>query len=299
MISVLIPFHNEADNLPILLGRLVVELNKIGDSYEVIFIDDGSTDRSSERIKDEVDNEKVFLVRHGKRLGKGRGLNTGLKKSSGEVIVFMDADLQDDPEDLSKFVDKIREGYDLVNGYRIKRQDNSVIKFYSRMANRFLNAFLQSPFSDINCGFKAFKRSVVDDIVLYANNFRFLPLAAYYRGYKVTEVQVHNRPRIHGKSKYGIMKLFIGLIDTLNAYFLYQFSEKPLHFFGIIGALFFGVGFLTAVVLTIQRLIFNMLLYRRPALLFAILLIIVGIQIIMTGIIGELIVYLHKKNSRS
>lgn len=298
MISILIPFYNEVENIPILLARLKDELSKIGEEYQIIFIDDGSTDNSSDTIADQIDGQQIILIRHGRQLGKGKALNSGLKKSTGDIVVFMDADLQDDPTDLSKFISKIREGFDLVNGYRQKRQDNLIIKTYSRLANSFLNTFLKSPFSDINCGFKAFKRYVVEDIVLYANNFRFLPLAAYYRGYKVSEVAVHNKPRIYGKSKYGVKKLFIGVIDTLNAYFLYQFSEKPLHFFGSIGGVFFSVGFITAVILTIQRIFFGILLYRRPALLFAILLIIVGIQIIMTGIIGELIVYLHKKNSR-
>ena len=128
------------------------------------------------------------------------------------------------------------------------------------------------------------------------NNFRFLPLAAYYRGFRVAEIKVHNKPRIHGKSKYGARKLIFGIFDTLTAYFLYHFAEQPLYFFGIIGGGFFLVGLVMAVVLTIQRLFFGMLLYQRPTLLLSALLIIVGLQIVMTGIIGELIVYVNKRN---
>lgn len=296
MISILIPFHNEFENLPILLDKLQLKLNEMNEDFEFIFIDDGSTDNSADSIKDQIDNKSVILIKHGKRLGKGKALNNGLKRAKGNLIVFMDADLQDDPDDLPKFVSKIKEGYDLVNGNRKgKRADNAVIKMYSGLANAFLSKFLHSPFSDINCGFKMFKHKVVDDIALYANNFRFLPLAAYYEGFKVTEIEVDNKPRIHGKSKFGVQKLFIGIFDTMTAYFLYQFSERPLHFFGIIGGLFFTSGFIISLILTIQRLFYGVLLYRRPALQFAILLIIVGIQIIMTGILGELIVYINKK----
>lgn len=298
MLSILIPFHNERENLPLLLDSLKNQLHEMKEDYEFIFIDDGSTDMSSEAILHEVNNENIILVRHGKRLGKGKALNSGLKRSTGDLIVFMDADLQDDPADLPKFLAKIHEGYDLVNGNRKgHRRDNFIIKMYSSLANAFLSKFLQSPFSDINSGFKMFKRKVTEDIVLYANNFRFLPLAAYYRGFRVTEIEVHNKQRIHGKSKFGMRKIFIGLFDTLTAYFLYQFSERPLHFFGIIGGFFFILGLLFGLYLTVERLFFGVLLYRRPSLLLAILLIIVGLQIVMTGMLGELIVYINKKKS--
>lgn len=297
MISILIPFHNEEENVPILLEQLTTEMNLLKEKYEFIFIDDGSTDKSFDSIRSQVDDVKVKLVRQRKKLGKGAALNAGLKHSTGDIIIFMDADLQDDPKDLTKFISKMNEGYDLVNGYRANRKDTAVIKMYSGLANKFLHSFLESPFSDINCGFKAFRRTVLDNIPLYANNFRFLPLAAFYRGYKVTEVEVNNQPRLYGKSKFGTKKLFIGLMDTMTAYFLYQFAERPLHFFGMIGGSFFTVGFFTALILTFQKFAYDMQLYRRPALLFAVLMIIVGIQIIMTGILGELIVYWNKKKS--
>ncbi len=295
MISVIIPFHNEKENLPILYDQLFQALPKLGEDFEVIFIDDGSLDHSSEALVEKMSDDRFQLIRHGKQLGKGRGLNTGIKKAQGDIMVFMDSDLQDDPEDLAQFYAKIQEGYDFVNGIRAKRKDNPVVKMYSKLASVFLRTFLKSPFTDINCGFKMFKRSVLQDFVLYANNFRFLPLATYYHGFRVTEIPVNNKPRIHGVSKFGSKKLIVGIFDTLTAYFLYQFSERPLHFFGSIGGIFFLTGFITAFVLSIQRIFFGMLLYRRPSLLLAVLLMIVGIQIFMTGIIGELIVYVNKK----
>ena len=186
----------------------------------------------------------------------------------------------------------------MVNGIRTVRKDNEIIRLYSNFANKVLRFILHSPFTDINCGFKIMRKSVLDEISLYANNFRFLPVAAFYKGFKVGEIPVDNRSRKFGTSKYRAGKLFIGLIDTFNAYFLYQFSERPLHFFGIIGGIFFLTGLAIAFILTIERVFFNMLLYRRPALLYGIVLIIVGIQIILTGFIGELIVYINKKTNQ-
>lgn len=296
MLSIIIPFHNEQENLAPLHSQLSEALSKTKQQYEIILIDDGSTDKSldtAESIK--AKDSRVSVLKLRKKSGKGEAIRYGITHMHGDTVLFMDADLQDDPGDIAAFHGKMNEGYDLVNGIRSKRQDNHIIKFYSRTVNAFLKTVLHSPFTDINCGFKMFRKEILDDIALYGNNFRFLPLAAFYKGYKVAEIPVHNRLRIHGTSKYGVGKVFIGIIDTLTAYFLYQFSERPLHFFGAIGALFFIPGFLFTLYLAYERIFFNILLYRRPALLAGVLLIIVGIQIAMTGIIGELIVYTHKK----
>lgn len=294
MISVVIPFHNEKENLPELIPSLQKELESLG-AYEIILVDDGSLDNYAESLKPFLQKEKVILVKMGRQMGKGRALNAGLHKVKGDYIVFMDADLQDDPADLKAFKEKIDEGYDLVNGFRHNRKDNPVIKVYSKTAGWFLKTYLNSPFSDINCGFKMFRKEVLEDLPIYGNNFRFFPLAAFYEGYKVSEVKVNNKPRIHGKSKFGMSKLFIGLIDMLSAYFLYKFAERPLHFFGSIGALFLVIGLVVLSIITYQRVFEGILLYRRPALQYASLFIILGFQVIMTGILGELLVYLHKK----
>lgn len=293
MISIIIPFYNEKDNLPILIDRLVDLCEKTGKGYEIVLVDDGSTDAWRQNFQ--IPSFNIQIINHKKRFGKGKALMSGLNKAKGDIIILMDADLQDDPEDLAKFLKKIDEGYDFVNGIRIGRKDNLLIRFYSSLAQRFLQFFLHSPYQDINCGFKAFRRTVLSDFSFYGNNFRFFPLAVYYNGYKVTEIPVKNNPRIHGKSKYGIEKIFGGILDTLTAYFLYKFSERPLHFFGIIGGVLFFLGFIISLYLAYERLFFGILLYRRPALLLGVVLIIVGMQIVMTGIIGELIVYLDKK----
>src|SRR3989339_2163152 len=290
MISIIIPFYNEKDSLSILVGLLVKQLkNK---EFEIILVDDGSTDN----FHPPADGSNFKFLKHKKPLGKGQALKTGIENSIGEIIVFMDGDLQDDPVDLPRLLKKIDEGYDFVNGIREKRNDNLIVKFYSKIVAWFLKTFLNSPYTDINCGYKVFNRKVLKDFVFYGNNFRFFPLAVFYNGYKVTEINVKNNKRMFGKSKFGPGKLFTGLLDTLTAYFLFKFSEKPLHFFGIAGGVTFFVGFVIALYLTIERLFFGVLLVTRPLLWLGILLIIIGIQIGMTGIIGELIVYLNHKS---
>ncbi|MFH0979752.1 MAG: glycosyltransferase family 2 protein [Candidatus Roizmanbacteria bacterium] len=295
MISVIIPFYNERENLPLLINQLINQLDKLKKEYEIILVDDGSTDNSISNLKSLMSNSNLKSLNHKKRLGKGQALKTGIENSEGDIIVFMDGDLQDDPKDLPKFIEKIDQGYEFINGIRIKREDNFVVKLYSILAKKFLQTFLNSPYTDINCGFKAFKREVLSDFVFYGNSFRFFPLAVFYNGYKVTEIEVRNNPRKFGQSKFGPGKLISGIFDTLTAYFLYKFSERPLHFFGTIGGAIFMVGFLISLYLTIERLFFGVLLVTRPLLWLGILLIIIGIQISMTGIIGELIVYLNKK----
>lgn len=296
-ISIIIPFHNEKENLLPLIDGLTSKLRAGPHEYEIILVDDGSYDGYEEVVQQLIKHTSVRIVTLARQMGKGKALSEGLEQATGDTILFMDADLQDDPQDIPAFIEKLENGYDFVNGHRYTRKDNGIIKIYSIIARWFLRNYLHSPFTDINCGFKIFRNSVLDDVVLYGNNFRFLPLAAFYEGYRVGEVKVHNQPRIHGKTKYGISKLFVGLIDMLSAYFLYKFAEKPLHFFGGVGAVLFGIGGLALAWVTYERIFMGVLLYRRPALLYAIFLVILGIQIIMTGIIGELIVYLHKKKS--
>jgi len=293
MISVIIPFYNEKDSLVILQNKLKKSLTLLKKEYEIIFVDDGSNDNGISRIK--ADGRLIKTVRLRKRLGKGNALKVGLENSTGDVVVFMDADLQDDPDDLKKFVKKIEDGYDFVNGIRIGRKDGRLVKIYSKLAAKFLRKFLNSPFTDINCGFKAFKREAIGSFTFYGNNFRFLPLDVFYNGFRVTEVEVKNNERTYGESKYGPTKLVAGIFDTLTAFFIYKFAEKPLHFFGYTGVTTFFIGFAILFYLTLERIFHRILLYRRPILFLGMLMVIVGIQIIMTGIIGELIVYFNKR----
>lgn len=291
MISIIIPYFNEEKNIPILVQEIKDEMHKEHIEFEIILIDDGSEIKVEDPF---LKTEHVHLFVHKKRMGKGEALRTGIKHAKGEIYVFMDGDLQDNPADLKRFMAQIKSGADLVNGVRENRKDSGLIKVYSLFANVILRNVFHSPFTDINCGFKMFRKETLEDFPLYGNNFRFFPLSAYYRGFEVAEVPVRNRARVHGVSKFGPSKLFTGILDMITAYFVYIFAEKPLHFFGMIGGVLFSVGFLVSLYLAYERIFFNVLLYRRPLLQLGIVLIIVGIQIVMTGLIGELIVYLNK-----
>ena len=297
MITVIIPFYNEKDNLPILTKRLIEALSKTDDNYEVIFVDDGSTDGS----KIEINGRKnIVIVSHKKRQGKGRSLNDAFSKSKGDVIIFMDADLQDDPADIKKFLSKIQSGYDFVNGWRMNRKDPISKLLPSAIFNFFLiRLLLRSKLHDVNSGFKAMRRSVLEEITLYGDNYRFLPIMADKKGFQTTEIPVNHNPRLYGKSKYGPWRLFFGFLDTISTYFIYRFAERPLHFFGIFGGFSFLTGLSMMIILLYERIFHGVLLYRRPAFIFSVLLIIVGIQIIMTGIIAELVVYLNQKKKKS
>jgi len=291
MISIIVPFYNEDKNIPILLDEIHSECNKAQYEYEVVLIDDGSTRKLH---NESLQSQNVRLFTHRKRMGKGDALRTGIKNAKGDILVFMDGDLQDDPADFPKFMHEIKSGADFVNGVRAKRNDTLLIRIYSFFANFVLHRLFYSPFTDINCGFKMFRKELLDEYPLYGNNFRFFPLSAFYRGYLVKEVIVHNRKRMHGNSKFGPMKLFTGIFDMTTAYFVFLFADRPLHFFGPIGSLIFLAGFLISLYLAYERIFFKVLLYRRPVLQLGIVLIIVGMQVVMTGLIGELIVYFNK-----
>lgn len=298
MISVIIPFYNEKESLPLLLAELKETLKKIKETAEVILVDDGSTDNWHQKLPSTGSRIRFNVFSHRKRFGKGRALLTGCKESKGNTIVFMDADLQNDPQELQRFLSVLRKGFDLVVGWRKERKDPISKRLPSFIFNNILlNFFFRSKFHDINCGYKALRREVLNEIPLYGDNYRFLPIMADQAGFKTTELVIKHKPRRFGKSKYGFLRLLSGLFDTLTTYFVYRFADKPLHFFGPIGGMFFIIGFVVTTNLTIGRIFYHHQLYRRPLLLFGILLIIVGIQVIMTGIIAELFVYLRKKNS--
>lgn len=298
MISVLIPFFNEADNLPVLKKQLLEILQSLSYPFEIIFVNDGSTDNSVDMLQ--PTSEHVKIIHHRKKRGKGKALQTAYQHVNGDIVVFMDADLQDDPNELPHFIAKIAEGYDFVNGWRKHRHDNVSKRWQSAFGNIFiLKLILKSTYHDVNCGFKVMKRQVLDDIPLYGDNFRFLPILVHKEGFKTTEIPIIHHKRLHGTSKYGFFERFSIFADILTMYFIYRFSEKPLHFFGAVGGIFFLVGFIIAVILSYQRIFYEELLFRRPLLLMAVLFMIVGIQVFMTGIIAELQVYFYNKSKQA
>lgn len=293
MISVIIPFRNEAESLPKLLPLLQKNLEQLPTDYEVILVSNGSTDNWQQNLVLPNEKFKLYTLRRG---DKGRALRRGIAKSTGDVVVFMDADLEDDPADLPKFYAKIQEGYDFVNGWRKNRRHSWDKVIPSYVGNVIiLQKLLGSKYHDINCGFKMFTRACLKDVVLYGDNFRFLPLVVEKFGFRTTEVVVSHKNRKFGKSKYGFFNRLTVFADILTSYFIFRFAQKPLHFFGAIGLGPFILGLVITAWLTIERLFFGVLLKDRPLLYGGILLILVGLQIILTGVIAELNVFLHRK----
>lgn len=296
MISVIAPFRDEAENLKKLVPMLKSELDTLGEPYEVMLVQNGSTDDWQKFLTLPSENFRVITLRRG---DKGRALRRGVAKSTGDVILFMDTDLEDDPRDIHKFYAKIKEGYDFVNGWRKNRKhtiDKLIPSFIGNVV--ILRWMLGSKYHDINCGFKMFRRECLKDIVLYGDNFRFLPMIVEKLAFRTTEVPVTHRNRAHGKSKYGFLNRLTVFADILTAYFIYRFAQKPLHFFAAIGIGPFLLGSVITIWLFVERVFFGVLLKDRPLVYGGILLILVGLQVILTGVIAELMVYLSRKGMR-
>lgn len=296
MISVIAPFKDEAENIAELIPLLKQEMDSLGTPYEVIFVQNGSTDDWQKSITLPSENFRVITLRRG---DKGRALRRGIAKSTGELILFMDTDLEDDPKDIHKFFSKISEGYDFVNGWRKDRKhsfDRILPSFIGNVV--VLRWMLGSKYHDVNCGFKMFRRECLKDVVLYGDNFRFLPMIVEKLAFRTTEIVITHKNRKHGKSKYGILNRLTVFADILTAYFIYRFAQKPLHFFAGIGIAPFVIGSVITIWLTIERLFFGVLLKDRPLLYAGILLVLVGLQIILTGVIAELMVYLSRRGMR-
>lgn len=289
-LSIIIPLFNEEESLTSLHSELKSALRDFGKSYEIIFIDDGSVDNSwSVLEKLHAADKDVKGIQFRKNSGKAAALSAGFKYAKGKVIVTMDADLQDDSEEIPKFIKKLDEGYDLVSGWRFERQDPISKTLPSKIFNYLTSRLTKIRIHDFNCGFKAYRKEVIKDIELYGELHRYIPVLAHWKGYKVGEMKVKHHPRAHGKSKYGIVRLFRGFTDLLTVTFLTRYMKKPLHLFGSIGFLLFLLGFIVNVYFAVLWLL-GQGSRVRPLLLLGILLMLIGFQVVSTGLIGEIIV---------
>lgn len=289
MISVVIPFFNEEENVQPLYSELAAVLKGLKEGYEILFVDDGSTDKTFARlseIKKKDNNVKVLRLR--KHLGKSFALSVAFQNAKGETVIQMDGDLQDDPAEIPKFLEALK-GSDLVVGWKFPRKDKFGKRFASKIFNSLACMMFGMKLHDINCGFKAYRKAVIENIKLYGELHRYVPMLASDKGFSVSEVKVNHRPRAHGKTKYGVFRLPKGFFDLLTVKFLTSYSSSPLYFFGTIGMLFMLVGFVPAVYLVLERLK-GLAIGNRPLLLFSVFSMLLGIQIITLGILGELVV---------
>ena len=288
-ISVVVPVLNEEGSLRELHSRLSDTLKGMGKTYELLFVDDGSTDRSYEILSGlykEDPHVKVLSFR--RTYGKSAALSVGFSEVRGEVIVTIDADLQDDPAEIPKLVSKLDEGYDLVSGWKQDRKDPITKTVPSKFFNWVTGTVTGIDLHDMNCGLKAYRRSVTDQIHVYGQLHRFLPVFAQNDGFRVGEVPVRHHPRIHGKTKYGARRLLHGLLDLLTVVMVTGYTSSPLHFFGTIGLGLTVAGFIINCYLTYLRVSYGNIQGKHPLLMLGVLLMILGFQLISTGLLAEL-----------
>jgi glycosyltransferase involved in cell wall biosynthesis len=297
-ISVVIPLFNEAPTLESLHDRLTVVLANVARGYEIIFVDDGSTDGSIKVMRNlrEMD-PKVRYIRFRRNFGKSAALAAGILGSKYDIIVTMDADLQDLPEELPRLLDKLSEGFDLVSGWRAKRKDKLSRKVGSRIYNWTTSKLTGVRLHDINCGFKCYRREVLSEVMIYGERHRYIPVLASYRGFRLGEVQVEHAERVHGQSRYGIARIFGGLFSLLTVILLTRYTNKPLHFFGMLGIVLVSVGSAIDLYLLVSRLFFHYWLSNRPLLTIGTMILIVGIQLVIFGLLAEMIAFSYRREN--
>jgi len=289
-LSFVIPAKNEEGSIETLYTEIVDVVRRLKKTYQVIFIDDGSTDSTFQVMRSlHKKDRNVHVIKFRGNLGKSAALQVGFDQAQGDVVFTMDADLQDNPKEIPNFLAKLDEGYDLVSGWKKRRHDPSVKVIPSRILNNFLTPKLTGVrLHDINCGFKAYRREVVKTLNLYGELYRFIPVFAQKQAFRVTEIPVDHRARQHGKSKFGWERNIKGFLDLLTIVFLTGYNRRPGHFFGTFGLSSFFAGFVIGVYITYLRLTTGGVAGRQPLLIFGILLMIVGIQLISTGLLAEM-----------
>lgn len=290
--SVVIPVLNECDSLPLLHGRVTAVLRRLGVTYEIVFVDDGSTDSSVAVLTALVSQDPHMVsVEFRRNMGKAAALSSGFRQARGRVIVTLDADLQDEPEEIPRFLQRLEEGYDLVSGWKFPRRDPWRKRVPSWILNGLIRRATGIPLHDINCGFKAYRRPVIQAINLYGELHRYIPFLAHQYGFRMTEIKVTHRARQFGTSKYTFAKQLAGCLDLATVLFLTRFSRKPLHFLGSSGAVCFSTGLLITLYLAWVRLILGQPVGHRPLLLLGVFLMLLGVQFVFFGLLAEMITY--------
>lgn len=309
-LSIVIPVLNEEENLKELHSRLTESLSKLQLRYEIVIVDDGSTDGSLEVLREiTLVDRALKVISFRRNFGQTAAMSAGFDHAQGDVIITMDADLQNDPVDIPRLYEKLNEGYDVVSGWRRKRKDAFILRrLPSILANRLIVSMTGVKLHDFGCSLKAYRREVVKNIRLYGEMHRFIPVLAHWIGAKIAEIEVQHHPRVRGKSKYGISRTTRVILDLLTVKFLLRFSTRPIQVFGLMGLISGFMGFLICSYLSIGKLLASIfqthgfsegilsylysetrLTERMPLLVLGVLLILVGVQLITMGLLGELI----------
>lgn len=291
--SLVIPVLNEEESIPELVNNIESALKN--ETFEIVFIDDGSSDKSVEILKKLSSQKKnIRLIALRRNLGKSPALTLGFQKAKGELIVMMDADLQDDPEEIKKLKDKLDEGFDLVSGWRKDRKDSLLKVINSKFFNSLMSSLFKVKVHDLNCGLKLMRNDVAKELFLYGGMHRFITIISKELGFKVAEAPIKHHARKFGESKFKSTKILTDIPDLMTIYFLTKYTKRPLHFFMKLGAPLAFLGFGALFYLSILRL-FGEPIGDRPLLIFGVLFVITGLQVMLTGLIADLIVNFNRK----
>ncbi len=291
-ISVVVPVLNEEESLPILHERLTEVLALSEYSYEILIVDDGSTDRSFEILQDlQSRDEHLHVIRFRRNYGQTAAFSAGFDRAQGDVVITIDADLQNDPADIPALMDKLAEGYDVVSGWRVHRQDRFLDRrLPSIIANGLIRWATGVHIHDYGCSLKAYRRDILKDVRLYGEMHRFIPALAHAAGGRVSEIPVQHHPRRFGKAKYGLSRTLKVFLDILAVRFLMSYATRPIHIFGLLGLVSFLAGMLTLGYLAVVRLLLQQPIGDRPLILFGILLTMLGVQLVTTGLLAEIVI---------
>jgi glycosyltransferase involved in cell wall biosynthesis len=296
-ISVVAPAFEEERSVALLFEELEAALDPLGEPWEVVFVDDGSADGTFAALtRLHAKNDNVRVVRLRRNFGKSAALAAGFEEARGDIVVTIDADLQDDPAEIPRLLAKLDEGFDLVSGWKSNRRDPWTRRVPSRIFNRMASAVSGIRLHDVNCGLKAYRADVVRDLRIYGELHRFLPVLAHERGYRVAELPVNHRPRSHGRSRYGVERYLRGFLDLLTVSLVGRYRQRPLHLFGGIGLLLGILGTIVLAYLTVLKAT-GEAIGHRPLLILGVLLVVVGLQLFSLGLLGEMIRSLHEERT--
>jgi glycosyltransferase involved in cell wall biosynthesis len=297
VISVVVPVHDEEQTVALLYDELEAALEPLGGPWEAVFVDDGSTDGSFAALtRLHSGHTNVRVVRLRRNFGKAAALAAGFAHAEGDVVVTIDADLQDDPAEIPRLLAKLEEGFDLVSGWKTHRRDPLVRRTLSHLFNWVTGRVSGLRLHDLNCGLKAYRADVVRGLRLYGELHRFIPVLAHYRGHRIAELPVNHRPREHGRSRYGVERYLRGFLDLLTVSFIGRYRYRPLHLFGGLGLVLGVVGLAVLVYLSVLKFEGHAI-GQRPLLILGVLLVVVGLQFFSLGLISELITSQHEERT--
>jgi len=295
-LSVVVPLYNEEGNARELHQRILSACQGLGKSFEIIFIDDGSSDKTAEICKT---LSPLKFIRFRKNFGQTAAFDAGIKEAKGDIITTMDGDLQNDPADINLLLGEMQKGYDVVSGWRWQRKDTFMKKFFSRGANLLRKIFMEDKIHDSGCSLKAYKRECFHDVDLFGEMHRFIPAILELQGYKVGEVKVSHHPRIHGETKYNWKRAIKGFVDMISVWFWRKYANRPLHLFGGTGIVFSLIGAALLIWMAVEKIAFSRAISDRIWPTIGVFFILAGIQLFVSGLLADILIKNYYKNRHS